>query len=77
MVKRTSRTVFVRDVFLFCEPVNFLRDGTIGLIDAAAITAIAFQNGICIMYDFYHAAAVQNPAVAGNKSLSFHEISPR
>ena len=62
---------------LLLKLVDFLSDGAVALVDAAAVAAVRLGDCTVLQNDFHHAAAVQLTAVAGYKFLCLHVIPPR
>ena len=52
---------------LLGQPVDFLCDGAVGLVDAAAVAAVHIYQFAVFCDQLHHPALVQYPAVAADK----------
>ena len=59
---------------LLLKLVDFLSDGAVALVDAAAVAAVRLGDCAVLQNDFHHAAAVQLTAVAGYKNMPVYML---
>ena len=70
--KKSTPGIPACKIVCFQQGINFLCDGTIALVNAAAEAAVNFRKLAVLDKNFHHTAAVQLPAVTGEKFFNLH-----